>query len=58
MDNDNGHGLDNVERRELFDKLAKAAVGLDITYELATGERSRRIYLDSTASSVAFLSAR
>ncbi|NRA94720.1 MAG: aminotransferase class V-fold PLP-dependent enzyme [Planctomycetes bacterium] len=36
----------------LFKKLASAAVGLDVDYELASGERTRRVYLDSTASTL------
>jgi len=39
-------------RSPLFDKLARDAVGLDAEYTLATGERTRRIYLDSTASTL------
>ena len=37
---------------ELLDKLRRAAVGLDAEYLLATGERTRRIYLDSTATTL------
>ena len=36
----------------LFEKLASAAVGLDVNYDLANGERTKRVYLDSTASSL------
>lgn len=37
---------------ELLKKLSREAVGLDAEYELATGETTRRIYLDSTASTL------
>ena len=37
---------------ELLEKLRREAVGLDVEYALATGERTRRIYLDSTASTL------
>jgi selenocysteine lyase/cysteine desulfurase len=37
---------------KLLDKLCRQAVGLDINYKLATGETTRRIYLDSTASTL------
>ncbi|MEE2714299.1 MAG: aminotransferase class V-fold PLP-dependent enzyme, partial [Planctomycetota bacterium] len=36
----------------LFEKLASAAVGLDVNYDLANGQRTKRVYLDSTASSL------
>ena len=42
----------NGDRHQFFERLKRGAVGLDVTYELATGERSRRIYLDSTASTL------
>ena len=37
---------------ELLSKLKSSAVGLDAEYVLATGETTRRIYLDSTASTL------
>ena len=37
---------------ELLERLRSRAVGLDVEYTLATGERSRRVYLDSTASTL------
>jgi len=37
---------------EALEKLAREVVGLDVQYTLATGERTRRIYLDSTASTL------
>ena len=40
------------QRTELLDKLRSEAVGLDAEYVLATGEKTRRIYLDSTASTL------
>ncbi len=33
-------------------KLAHEVIGLEVTYPLATGERTRRIYLDSTATTL------
>ncbi len=38
--------------RELLTKLGRQVVGLDVEYTLATGERTRRTYLDSTASAL------
>ncbi len=38
--------------REHLKKLASGAVGLDVEYTLATGEKTRRVYLDSTASTL------
>lgn len=40
------------ERTDLLNKLKKHAVGLNTEYVLATGEKTRRIYLDSTASTL------
>ena len=37
---------------ELLKKLGRHAIGLDTQYKLATGETTRRIYLDTTASSL------
>ncbi len=37
---------------ELLDKIRSQFIGLDTTYKLATGVTSRRIYLDSTASTL------
>ena len=39
-------------RLDILRKLSRAAVGLDIEYTLATGETTRRIYLDTTASAL------
>lgn len=36
----------------LLRQIGGSAVGLDCEYELATGERKRRVYLDSTASTL------
>lgn len=36
----------------LLEKLRREVIGLDVCYTLATGERTRRIYLDSTASTL------
>lgn len=41
-----------VARQALLEKLARHVVGLDVQYTLANGERTRRIYLDSTASTL------
>jgi len=41
-----------ISRQALLEKLAHNVVGLDVQYTLATGERTRRIYLDSTASTL------
>lgn len=35
-----------------LDKLRAAAIGLDVHYAIASGERTRRVYLDSTASTL------
>jgi len=40
------------DRTELLHKLSSKAIGLDAEYDLANGERTRRIYLDSTASTL------
>ncbi|MFQ6615629.1 MAG: aminotransferase class V-fold PLP-dependent enzyme [Fidelibacterota bacterium] len=36
----------------LYEKIRRDFFGLDTTYTLATGEKSRRIYLDSTATTL------
>jgi selenocysteine lyase/cysteine desulfurase len=41
-----------VSHEALLEKLAREAIGLEVQYTLATGERTRRIYLDSTASTL------
>ena len=38
--------------RKLIEKLRRSTTGIDVEYQLATGETSRRIYLDSTASTL------
>ena len=38
--------------KELFDKVKSDFIGLDTKYTLATGQTTRRIYLDSTASTL------
>jgi selenocysteine lyase/cysteine desulfurase len=43
---------DTISRHLLLKKLAREVIGLDVEYTLATGERTRRIYLDSTASTL------
>lgn len=39
-------------RQQMLEKLGLSAVGIDVQYRLATGKTSRRIYLDSTASTL------
>lgn len=41
-----------THRKTLLERLRNEVVGLDVQYDLATGKRSRRIYLDSTASTL------
>lgn len=38
--------------RQMLEKLRSTTTGLDVKYRLATGEKTRRIYLDSTASTL------
>lgn len=45
MSQANGHAA-------LLEKLRRDAIGLNTSYTLANGERTRRIYLDSTASTL------
>ncbi len=42
----------NSNNHDYLRKLGREVVGLDAEYTLATGERTRRIYLDSTASAL------
>ncbi len=46
------HHNGNTEGRALLEKLRREAIGLNVHYALATGEHTRRIYLDSTASTL------
>ncbi len=39
-------------RRKLIDRLREETIGIDVSWTLATGEHTRRIYLDSTASTL------
>ncbi len=39
-------------RAALLEKLRRDAIGLNTSYKLANGQRTRRIYLDSTASTL------
>ncbi|MCI0618424.1 aminotransferase class V-fold PLP-dependent enzyme, partial [bacterium] len=41
-----------ISRRKLLEKLAREVIGLDIRYKVVDGEQLRRIYLDSTASTL------
>ena len=38
--------------RKMLDKLRASTTGLGVRYQLASGEKTRRIYLDSTASTL------
>lgn len=38
--------------QKMLEKLRASTTGLDVQYQLATGEKTRRIYLDSTASTL------
>ncbi len=49
MSDRNGGGCSGVAALE---RLRGHAVGLDVEYPLATGERTKRIYLDTTASAL------
>lgn len=40
------------EKTRLLEKLRQTTVGIDLEYVLASGQKSRRIYLDSTASTL------
>lgn len=40
------------EAHRLIEKLTQSTTGIDVEYQLATGAKSRRIYLDSTASTL------
>ncbi len=44
------NGLQNP--RKLIEKLRQSTTGIDVQYPLANGKTSRRIYLDSTASTL------
>ena len=42
----------NPQALAWLDQLRREAVGLDVAYDLADGRRTRRVYLDSTASTL------
>ena len=42
----------NAAAKAAFAKIKSHAVGLDAEYTLATGEKTRRVYLDTTASAL------
>ena len=46
------HQNGTASKEYLLQKLAKETIGLDVKYRLATGEDTRRVYLDSTASTL------
>jgi selenocysteine lyase/cysteine desulfurase len=41
-----------VQEEVILDRLRREVIGLDVKYTIATGERTRRVYLDSTASTL------
>ena len=41
-----------AQKQSLLSKLRESTTGLNVEYETATGEKTRRIYLDSTASTL------
>ncbi|MGB5707807.1 MAG: hypothetical protein WBM41_13360, partial [Arenicellales bacterium] len=43
---------DDELRHRMLQKLRESTTGINVEYPLATGETSRRIYLDSTASTL------
>lgn len=43
---------DELDKHRALEKLRQSTTGLDVEYSLASGETSRRIYLDSTASTL------
>ena len=43
---------EHAQRAAQLDKLSRHAVGLNVDFTLATGDTSRRIYLDSTATTL------
>ena len=46
------NNLQITDKNRLLKKLRQTTIGIDTEYRLATGEKSRRIYLDSTASTL------
>ncbi len=46
------HKKPTSKQRKMLEKLRASATGLHVRYRLATGEESRRIYLDSTATTL------
>jgi len=46
------HPLTLDEREKMVHKLRETTTGIDAEYQLASGESSRRVYLDSTASTL------
>lgn len=42
----------HANAQALIARLRESTTGIDVQYELATGERRRRVYLDSTASTL------
>ncbi|MFQ6674921.1 MAG: aminotransferase class V-fold PLP-dependent enzyme [Fidelibacterota bacterium] len=42
----------HLSGRALYEKIRRDFIGLDTSYSLATGEKKRRVYLDSTATTL------
>ena len=52
MNDNNDNGGTANGKAALLEKLKNSTTGLDVEYTLASGERTRRVYLDSTASTL------
>ncbi len=52
MNDSNGKRGTAKSKAAMLDKLKSSTTGLDVEYMLASGERTRRVYLDSTASTL------
>jgi selenocysteine lyase/cysteine desulfurase len=48
----NGNGSADAVKAAMLQKLRGSTTGLDVEYTLASGERTKRVYLDSTASTL------
>ena len=46
------HELQEIESTDLLEKVQNDFLGLETNYQIASGEITRRIYLDSTASTL------
>lgn len=52
MNDSNGKRGTPKSKAAMLDELKNSTTGLDVEYMLASGERTRRVYLDSTASTL------